>query len=139
MSSGSLADMENEAPSARSTIPSRYFGSDHDSTLLYLETRAVDHGGVPSFPNLRCDITRHPQFAHQATRLLGRCPPTRLMHDEELPDHDDWDCIEDMIAAGLIEWRRTGMNPVFWLTTAGWERAHHLRRVRAEASVKAAQ
>lgn len=56
-------------------------------------------------------------FTDQTHRMLG---------------HDDWDCIEDLVAAGLVEWHGTGAQPVFRLTpegerVAGLLRAHKQR------------
>jgi hypothetical protein len=42
--------------------------------------------------------------------------PTRLRNDVELSDHDDWDCLDDAEAAGLIESAGTGINPTYKLT-----------------------
>ncbi len=46
--------------------------------------------------------------------------PTRLKDGSELANHDDWDCISDMEAAGLVEWRGTGLQPIITLTNYGW-------------------
>lgn len=107
------------------------FGKDHKSTLLYIETRCVDHGGLVDKRHLRCNPTRHPQFAHDggwsdehSTRWAKGVEP--------IMGHDDWDCIDNMVDAGLIEWNGTGVHPRFALTEFGWQAAHLLRRQRAE-------
>ena len=110
-------------------------GRDHWSLLLYLETRAVDHRGVPDFRNMRCCKHRHPLYGHALGALLGwdaKC--ATLMPDGSQPDpeHDDWDCVEDLIALQLIVWGGTGAQPVFELTDIGWLVAGVLRRARAE-------
>lgn len=46
--------------------------------------------------------------------------------------HDDWDCVEDFMAEGLVIWEGTGMNPILRLTDKGWALAHKLRRQRAD-------
>lgn len=110
-------------------IPVEKFGRDHWSTMLYVETRVVDHGGQPDFRHMRCDPRRHPQFAHIPWQ---KDIPTRLAGNKHRPKHDDWDCVEDLIAAGLLEWNGTGMHPVFALTDEGWRVVSLLRRARAE-------
>jgi len=105
------------------------FGRDHWSTLLYLETRIVDYGGKVENRNLRCITKRHPFFAH-GHDASGH--PTKLKGTNTIPNHDDWDCIEDLIEAGLVEWNGTGASPVFALTDLGWTVAGYCRRWRAE-------
>ena len=75
------------------------WGQDHWSTLLYLETRFVDHGGKIKIEQMRCNRARHPEYAHRASYTSY---PTRLKGGAELPHHDDWDCAADLEAAGLI-------------------------------------
>ena len=115
------------------SVPIERWGRDHESTLLYMESVCVDHRGVPDIRRMRCDPRRHPGLAHEVSRLLGPCPPTRLK-DGELLNHDDWDCVDDMVTAGVLVLRGTGMQPEVELTTAGWGLAHTLRRKRAGAA-----
>lgn len=67
-------------------IHPRSWGKDHFSTLLYLETRIVAHGGIV-----------------QGQHLRGRDSgyPCRLRSGEKL-NHGDLDCIDDMKAVGLV-------------------------------------
>lgn len=95
------------------------FGRDHWSLLAYIETCCVDsaHGGIGTIDKrrVRCNEERHPLSAINAsmgvkwqpsygTRLAGyflegdQRDPSR-----QIPDHDDWDCMDDLEAAGLIE------------------------------------
>jgi hypothetical protein len=99
-------------------VPIERWGKDHLSTLLYCESRAVDHEG-------RLD-TRH-------MRAAASKYPTRLAGGDELVGHDDYDCIADMEKAGLIENLGTGLYPAVRLTPYGWIVAGALRRYRAEA------
>lgn len=82
--------------------PARW-GKDHWSTLAYLETRTVDHRGIIKNANMRCNARRHRPFANIAGGHLmdGASYPTRL-NDGDLPNHDDWDCAQDIAAAGYI-------------------------------------
>lgn len=102
-------------------VPESKFGKDHWSLLAYVETRAVDHRGTIEHDHLRCHAQRHPEFfgagtreavagavdaSRYATRLRGAIiDGTGRAHYgvEELADHDDYDCLNDLVAAGLIE------------------------------------
>jgi hypothetical protein len=84
-------------------IPIEQFGKDHWSTFAYLETCAADHGGVVSNARMRCHPRLHREFAYDRGFGIndGSAYPTRLK-DGALENHDDWSCLEDMAAAGLL-------------------------------------
>lgn len=63
------------------------WGKDHWSLLGYLYTLAMDGKHEVDERRMRGD---------------GAAYPTRLRHGEEARDHDDWNCMEDLEAAGLI-------------------------------------
>jgi hypothetical protein len=110
------------------------FGRDHETTLLYIETRCVDYGGIVMREHMRCDVERHPLLAHSTTRHVHppeACPSTRLADGSLLSQHDDWDCVDDMIACGWIVEAGGVTEPRFMLTDAGFDEAHRLRRERA--------
>lgn len=98
------------------------FGKDHHSTLLYVETRVVDHAGWLAGQHLRA---KHPDY------------PTRLADGSTISMHSDFDCIEDMVMAGWIVVRDGEAPPRpnyvmrVGLTDAGWAEAHRLRRRKA--------
>ncbi len=79
------------------------WGKDHWSTLAYIETRCVDHKGVLKNANMRTDAGRHPLFMARgfASPGDGSRYPT-IYKGGELTDHDDWDCLYDMVQAGLL-------------------------------------
>lgn len=106
------------------------FGRDHWSVFGYIETRIVDHGGVPRNAHLRCIHRRHPFFAHEGGDASRE--PTRLRAGRQLADHDDWDCLDDLEVAGLLENVGTGVHPVFRLTNYGREIAGKLRGHRGQ-------
>ena len=91
-------------------VPIARWGQDHWSTFAYLETRAVDGKGIIDNRKMRCNTRLHRHFADfdPFTKELhdGSRYPTRLK-DGEIERHDDWSCLEDMVAAGLItaQWR----------------------------------
>jgi hypothetical protein len=89
------------------------FGKDHWSTFAYVETRCVDYKGVLDGDHMRCHGARHPMLAGAGRRagVIGGADgapyPTRLKRagdgsPVELSDHDDYDCIDDLIACGLV-------------------------------------
>ncbi len=83
-------------------IPINQWGKDHWSALAYVEVRCVDNNGVLKNAHMRTDAKRHPLFM---VRYMGPGDgsgyPTRYK-DGELADHDDWDCLNDLVEAGLI-------------------------------------
>ena len=90
------------------------FGKDHWSTFAYVETRCVDHGGVLHHPHMRDD----PKY------------PTKLRGGELANNHSDYDCLDDLEAAGLLTWSITVGAKVV-LTSLGWEVASKLRQFKA--------
>lgn len=96
-------------------IPIDKFGKDHWSTFMYIETCCVDFKGRVEPARMRSDGGRYP------THIKGA----------EITGHSDWDCADDLEAAGLLENLGTGVNRVFKLTPAGWEMASKLRQHRA--------
>lgn len=107
-----------QAPEWRTTSippisPSR-FGADHWSTFAYVETRIVDYKGALNHEHMRCHTDRHPVMMFAKGPGLGAADgsayPTRL-RGEEIRDHDDYDCIDDLIAAGLLAVRMPEVGP----------------------------
>lgn len=115
------------------------WGKDHFSTLVYIETRCVDYKGVPFLDHLRCNPARHQRHGGRAARLVG----TSARRDEpwkygsvirggvRIPEHDDWDVLDDLVNAGLLEWNGTGENPVFKMTESGWALVQAIRKHKA--------
>jgi hypothetical protein len=86
-------------------IPMDRWGKDHWSTLAYFETLVVDHKGMISNARMRCNARLHRNFAWMtpfSPHTAESEYPTRLKGGIEQPGHDDWSCLEDMIAAGLV-------------------------------------
>lgn len=99
------------------------FGKDHWSTLAYIETRMVDYSGfmIARDARMRTLAHNHRIFSHRPTdnlqnnktmAMLGKRGDdpdgdnvrlgTFLNDGTRLPGHDDWDCIQDLAAAGLL-------------------------------------
>ena len=103
------------------------FGRDHWSAFAYLETRCVDHRGHPDTRHMRADLKRHPGKGHLLSNESTRPYPTRLRDGTEVHDHDDWDCVDDLEAVGLVRTKGTGTHPRWALTERGAEMAARLR------------
>lgn len=94
-------------PVSQDRIPMEEWGKDHWSTFVYLETRIVDNRGLINHDHMRCHGDRHP-FMLAAQRVGfardhdGSQYPTQLRGGAEAESHDDYDCIDDMIAEGLV-------------------------------------
>jgi hypothetical protein len=116
-------------PKKTAPIPIENWGRDHWSTFAYIETRIVDHKDVPQLEHMRCNNQIHGQLGHR-----GGCSsryPTKL-REGEATDHDDWSCLDDAEAAGLLENIGTDLNRVYKLTDKGFSVAGQLRRYKAD-------
>jgi predicted transcriptional regulator len=114
---------EREAAEPTATLAT--FGRDHWSTFAYIETRVVDHGGVPHRPHMRCHGDRHPFLV--LPEQDGREHPTRLRDGAKLAHHDDWDCLDDLEREGLVQNTGSAVNRQYALTDRGREVAAQLR------------
>ena len=112
-----------EAEEPKATLAN--FGKDHWSTFAYIETRIVDHGGIPHRPHMRCHGDRHPLLVLPGQD--GREHPTRLRDGTALTHHDDWDCIDDLEREGLLFNIGSSINPCYRLTDEGSKVAARLR------------
>lgn len=104
-------------------VPVALFGKDHWSLLAYIETVCVDgKGSVGALTKsrLRCNEHTHPLLAVNAdvtawkaeysTRLAGffefsdRADAAKAVEAGlQVLGHDDWDCLDDLAAAGYLE------------------------------------
>lgn len=94
-----------DASETSAYIPMDHWGKDHWTTLAYFETLTVDHGGMISNARMRCNPRLHRKFAWMTPFSPHTAKgeyPTRLKGGVNQPAHDDWSCLEDMIAAGLV-------------------------------------
>lgn len=118
------------------SIPIHKWGKDHWSTLAYLEVRCVDHKGIPNRGHMRCNPEIHPGLCNTAnSQEFGGDTkeryPTRLAGGVEQPNHDDWSCVDDMEAAGLLKNEGSGTNPIISLTDYGMIVCNALRNHKA--------
>lgn len=126
-------------------IPVEAWGKDHNSTLLYAETRAVDQGGKLSATDPHMRVSRE--------------YPTRLHNGVQVHGHTDFDCLKDAEAAGFLTYeddiypddkrlsdggirqgarsRRSRGGPgTVRFTDEGWVYVHNLRRQKAEGALR---
>lgn len=93
----------------REPVPREVWGKDHWSTLAYLETRCVDGGGlqIVSDPRMRARrrhfrLLQEFRYSQQAM-CMDTTNGTRCCNGVVLSDHDDWDCVTDFSAEGLLQ------------------------------------
>lgn len=110
------------------TIPIEQWGRDHWSTFAYIETCIVTRNGEPRFPQMRCDPGVHLHYAHSGTGEAKY--PTRLRDGSNLWGHDDWICLDDAVAAGLLMAVGTSTHPRYAFTDEGQKVAVALRAHR---------
>lgn len=135
-----LAGVINVTP----VTPVSKWGRDHWSTLLYIETRCVDYAGKLDNQHMRTDPRVHRKLLGDAQARFGGVGrhSTRLRNGDEIDSHDDWSCVEEMVAYGLVEVVSerdrcpgqpfTGGEVRVRLTDLGWRVTHQIRRDRAE-------
>lgn len=111
-------------------IPRERWGKSHERVLLYIETVCVDHGGRPDPRRMTQNPARTPPMGNPGG--WDDKYSSMLKDGTKVLGHDDWCCVEDLIAAGLLHCDGTGGQPVYVLTDLGWDVAGHLRRQRAE-------
>lgn len=102
-------------------IPMHMWGKDHWSTFAYAGHCATGERHIDK-DKMRTDTDKHPHGLGQRQALFhdarSKKYPTRLRGGIEVNDHDDWDCLADAEAAGLLTWG-TWVNPFVVLTTTG--------------------
>jgi|GEM_PF-1204736 len=107
-------------------VPVADWGQDHWSTFAYLETRAVDGKGIIDNLKMRCNARLHREFMQKGPFGMihdGAKYPTLLAGGVKLEPHDDWSCLEDMVAAGLVKafYRRKSYTEAFGHSEAKME------------------
>ena len=111
-------------------MPSR----DHSSMLLYLQTVEANYGG---------DVYRHNNGHHmrdkrRVSSRMGSQMRWKPENGSKYWDgtigasHDDFDCLADLEALGLLEDSGTGANPIVRLTAKGHEACGKLIGVRSK-------
>jgi hypothetical protein len=101
-----------------SPVPPEKWGRDHFQVLGYAGFVAHREECSPDREKMRAK-PGNPMSGSYARLFPDKSYPTRLRGGEELHDHDDWDCFDDLVAAGLFEHHGTGANPVWRITDRG--------------------
>lgn len=128
-------------------IPVEKFGKDHWSLLVYIETRVVDHNKAKNIgdidkDHLRCNENVRPTMLglRQAAAIKngtlswsskdGTILKSENGEQQQLKDHDDWDCLEDLEKTGFIEIISLA-NCFIEITEKGLETAAAIRKHKA--------
>jgi hypothetical protein len=101
----------------------------------------VDHAGKVDNNRMRCNPRLHRELMSTMPGANVSDPdryPTRAARGEVIHNHDDWSCLEDMVAAGLIKAGFKGISQApfggtvaaIQFTDAGWAIAGQLRKHR---------
>lgn len=130
--------------------PARW-GTDHWSTLLYLEQKIVNFGDtcvvgidphmrtnrrhIRVFSEARAYMDTHAKRYTNARGVISMDPShgTRLNDNTWVQGHDDWMCVQDMAHSGLLTITAAQMQPKkkFKLSALGMEVAALLRAHKA--------
>lgn len=117
-------------------IPMSKWGKDHWSTLLYLETLAVDNSGLakPDNRRMRTNEVRHPYLVGVGMMVdsMGASKYPTILKEGEAKGHDDWDCVDDAIEEELVEDVGTGLNRAYKFTKKGKKAMARLREFKQE-------
>lgn len=125
-------------------VPIKDWGKDHWSLLAYIETCCVDgKEGVGKLDGrrMRANSATHPLLAGHNSSMGDQKDgkymyPTRLKgyfedRTKVIENHDDWDCLDDIIDSGFVELVGTLMNPFVKMTSVGMFLASNLREHKA--------
>lgn len=107
------------------------WGIDHWSTFAYAASCVTGRKGLIENARMRTNSRIHREMVHMApfnTMNEGGGYPTRLKLGI-VDNHDDWSCLEDAVAAGLLNIFYTKISDKLFgccearieLTDAGWE------------------
>lgn len=90
-------------------VPIDQWGRDHWSTFIYAMSRVAGSGGALQREKMRVHPKRHAGLAHFGSLLPGEFPATRLRDGTPMRSaHDDYDCLDDAVAHGLLTHVGTG-------------------------------
>jgi hypothetical protein len=143
--------MQPTAAAVAVPTPVERFGKDHWSVLAYAETCCVDGKkglGTVIHARMRCNSNKRPLRgsgaawrASYSTRLKGFFEydmrgdtGMAVAAGFQLMDHDDWDCLDDLEAAGFVE-VISMVNGVVRMTPLGYEVAAAVRKHKAEGKM----
>lgn len=139
-----------DIPPPRDATPVDKFGKDHWSALAYVESCCVDGDkglGHLDPRRMRCNQEVHAALAAPAQPRWDAAYSTRLAGFFDFPErglperaiaaglmlhgHDDWDCLDDLEAAGFVEVVSLA-NSLVKMTDVGSKAAAALRAHKAK-------
>ena len=126
-------------------IPKNMWGKDHYSLLAYIFTRNVDYESILDYNHMRLNSNRRVEYGRNFHSQWQDSYGTRLkgfwFNDSngksvtnpslQLKDHDDFDCLDDFEAEGLIV-RGTFISAYVSLTDKGRKLASKLMNHKAQ-------
>jgi hypothetical protein len=121
------------------TITINKWGKDHWSLLAFMGVICTDYKGNINEMNMRrmrCNPSRHPlnvthTFGSPALMRWQLSYSTIIKSGAVIHDHDDWDCLDDLEAEGLLENIGTLVNPMIVMTEQGWDILSKLNQHKA--------
>jgi hypothetical protein len=126
-------------------VPMVQWSRDHWTTFAYAMHRVVNGHGKLEPTRMRCHPRLHRTLVavYHGRMIDGSNHPTRLKDGTTVAPHDDWSCVEDMVALDLLKVRETGrrgrrlevfgnLDVYVTPTDAGWALWHRLERWIAE-------
>lgn len=129
-------------------VPMNKWGKDHWSTLAYVETVMVDCNGFQvgrdahmksnrrHFRIMAEDCPNPKRTKNSSSLAICMLPQyaTILNDQQQVPNHDDWCCVQDMAAEGLFTVDVSGVEPgvVLHLSDYGHTVVSALRKHRAD-------
>lgn len=119
-------------------VPAELFGKDHWSMFAYVESRLVDYGRFVIQCDPRTRTARHNwrilNYRNQSMAILMDAKyGSRLKDGTYIPEHDDWDCLQDLVKAGLLYTRGDpDVSKSVKLTQAGTVVAASLRKFKTD-------
>jgi hypothetical protein len=149
-----MSQQEHAAPTSAPVSIDR-FGKDHWSMLAYVETLCVDSSnagiGQIDLRRVRANERTHPLLSvngpmaawkpNFGTRLKGffdfagrNDPAAAEAAGLQLTAHDDWDCLDDLEAAGLVE-TLSRANGAVRMTEPGLLMSARLRQHKAQGGM----
>lgn len=125
------------------TVKMEDWRKDHWSMLAYIECRCVDFKGKLDYKHVRCNDEVHFVLLPENVNNLGvryrktewhDRYSTRIRGSEQIRGHDDWDCVEDLQAAGLVK-IVSMVDLQIEMTGLGWEMINLLRQHKAAGGI----
>lgn len=122
-------ELVEEKKEEQEIIPHNLFGVYHWMMLLRVEGWVVMNNGEIEAERMRTNFNRRPPApkGKQWDKLIHS---TRTNKGTLIDDHDDWDCLNDLVALGLVNIDIWKNKKIVSLTETGFQVYVRLRRYR---------